>query len=47
VLSTVRNAVPSASLVGADGGPASLPATNVPIGAETAETSATRDRLVA
>ena len=34
VLSTVRNALPETSPVGADGGPARLPATKVPIGAE-------------
>ena len=33
--------------VAADGGPTRLPATNVPVGAETAVTSATRDRSAA
>ena len=47
VLSTVRKALPSAWPAGADGGPASLPETNVPTGAETAETSVTRDRFAA
>ena len=47
VVDTVRNALPSASPVAAEGGPTRFPATNVPVGAETAETSATRDRSAA
>ena len=47
VLATVKNALPPVIPVGADGGPTRLPATNVPVGADTAETSATRDRSAA
>jgi len=47
VLSTVRNALPPAIPAGAAGGPSRFPDTNVPVGALTVETSATRDRLAA
>ena len=47
VLRTERNALPSATPVGADGGPTLLPPTNVPPGAETSDTSGTRDRSAA
>jgi hypothetical protein len=47
VLLTVRNALPSFHPVGVDGGPTRAPSTNVPLGADTAETSCVRDRSVA
>ena len=47
VLRTVRNALPWAMAVGAEGGPTRLPPTNVPPGAETSDTSGTRDRSAA
>ena len=43
VLPMVRNALPSFIPVAAEGGPARLPSTNVPVGADTDDTSATRD----
>ena len=47
VLPIVRNALPSLTPVAADGGPASLPRTKVPPGADTDETSGTLDRSAA
>src|SRR4051794_25718499 len=47
VLSTVRNALPCDTPVGAEGGPIGAPATYVPVGAETAETSGTLDNSAA
>ena len=47
VLATVKNALPSANPVAAAGGPTRLPATNVPVGAVTDDTSGTRDRSAA
>ncbi len=47
MLSTVRKALPAICPAGADGGPTRLPSTNVPVGADTAETSGTRDRSAA
>ena len=47
MLLTVRKALPPATPVGADGGPTMVPATKVPLGADTADTSGTRDRSAA
>src|SRR6201993_5590933 len=47
VLVTVRNALPSANPVAAAGGPIGFPPTNVPLGADTADTSGTRDKSAA
>ena len=47
LLCTVRNALPLATPVGADGGPASSPATNVPAGVDTPNTSETCERSAA
>ena len=43
----MRKALPAICPAGADGGPTRLPSTNVPVGADTAETSGTRDRSAA
>src|SRR6478752_9283621 len=47
VLPTVRNALPSLTPVSIDGGPAGLPSTYVPPGADTADTSGTCDSAAA
>ena len=47
MLPTVRNALPCATPVAAAGGPTLAPSTKVPVGADTAETSGTRDRFAA
>ena len=47
VLPTVRNALPSLIAVAADGGPTSMPSTNVPPGADTDDTSGTCDSSAA
>src|SRR4029453_6665954 len=47
VLSTVRNALPCDTPVGDDGGPVDAPATYVPVGAETAQTSGPRHNSAA
>src|ERR1700730_1548932 len=47
VLSTVRKALPCDAPLGAEGGPTLAPPTNVPIGADTAETSGTLDNSAA
>ena len=45
--STVKNALPFVIATAADGGPTVVPATNVPPGAETDDTSGTRDSAAA
>ena len=47
VLVTVKNALPSFIPVAAEEGPAGAPSTNVPPGADTDDTSCTRDSSVA
>ncbi len=47
VLRTVKNALPSAMPAGADAGPTLLPPTKVAVGADTSDTSGTRDRSAA
>ena len=47
LLVTVKNALPFVFAAAADGGPAVVPATNVPPGAETDDTSGTRDSAAA
>lgn len=44
---TVKNALPSLTPVGAEGGPTRSPATNVPSGVETDETALTCESCVA
>lgn len=47
VLLTVRNALPSLSPVAPAGGPTRVPPVKVPPGADTADTSGTRDSAAA
>ena len=44
---TVKKALPSLIPAGPEGGPASLPPTNVPPGEDTDDTSGTRDSAAA
>jgi hypothetical protein len=47
LLVTVKKALPSVTAAGADGGPTTLPPTNVPSGADTANTAGTRESRAA